>query len=76
MLKGKSPNLQRKGIKLRSTSAHTKATWASDVLLVNHISILIKPYQVPISSIPCKLQLNYLVINPETGFSPITTENY
>jgi hypothetical protein len=72
MLRGKSLRPQRRGSNLWPTSAQVKATWAFDVSLAIQISILIKPYQAPISPIPCKLQFNYSVINPETGY-PTTT---
>jgi hypothetical protein len=72
MLKGKSSNQREGEGKLKHTSAHVQATWTFDVPLANQIFTIIKSYQVPISPNPCKLQFNYLVINPETDFSPTT----
>jgi hypothetical protein len=76
MLRGKSLESPKEGIKLRPTSAHAKATWASEVSLANHIPPLIKLYQAPIPLIPCKFHSTYPVINPETGFFPITITNH
>jgi hypothetical protein len=68
MLRDKSLSPQKRESKLRPTSTHTKATWASDVSFANQIYPLIKPYQAPIPPIPCKLYYNYSVINIEIGF--------
>jgi hypothetical protein len=74
MLRGKSPNPQRRGSKPQPTSTHTKATWTFDETLANQIPPFIKLYQTPIIPFPWKLHSNYLVINPETGFLPTTTK--
>ena len=66
-----SSSSQRRGNNSWPTSAQVKAIWASELSLANHISVLIKPYEIPI---PYKLQFNYPVISPETGFYPTTTQ--
>jgi hypothetical protein len=73
---GKSLTPQSGGSNPKLTSAHAKATWASEVSLATQILHLIKPYQALIPLNPCKFHSTYPVINPEIGVSPATTTNY